>query len=236
MMTKMGFNEQWVDLIMKCVTTVTYHIKVNGDYTEWIIPQWGLHQGDPLSPYLFILCAEGLSALLQWVEVEGEIQGIKVCWGAPRINYLFFANDSLVLTRAQAEDVRELKQLVDIYEKVSGQMINREKPSILFSPNTQTSAWEQMGGVLSISQEPRNDRYLGLPVSVGKSMKRAFEYHYYRMSIRWRLLFLSSVRHKKIHDTALSGYPSPIRPDTSNHKPVLGTNDVCGKSDNGGWH
>jgi hypothetical protein len=38
-MTKMGFNEQWVDLIMKCVTTVTYHIKVNGDYTEWIIPQ-----------------------------------------------------------------------------------------------------------------------------------------------------------------------------------------------------
>jgi hypothetical protein len=72
--------------------------------------------------------------------VEGEIQGIKVCWGAPRINYLFFANDSLVLTRAQAEDVRELKQLVDIYEKVSGQMINREKPSILFSPNTQTSA------------------------------------------------------------------------------------------------
>jgi hypothetical protein len=39
MMAKMGFSEQWVGLVMKCVTTVTYRIKVNGDYTEWIIPQ-----------------------------------------------------------------------------------------------------------------------------------------------------------------------------------------------------
>jgi hypothetical protein len=103
-----------------------------------------------LSPYLFILCAEGLSALLQRVEEEGKIQGIKVCRGTQRINYLFFADDSLVLMRARAEDVRELKQLLDIYKKVSGQMINREKSSIMFSQNTQTSAREQMRGGCSI--------------------------------------------------------------------------------------
>jgi hypothetical protein len=93
-MSKMGFNEQWVDLIMKCVTRVTYHIKVNGDYTEWIIPQQGFHHGDPLSPYLFILCAKGLSASLQRTEEEGKMQGIKVCRDAPRVNHLFFADDS----------------------------------------------------------------------------------------------------------------------------------------------
>jgi hypothetical protein len=176
MMAKMGFSEQWVHLIMKCVTTVTYRIKVNGDYTERIIPQRGLRQGDPLSLYLFILCAEGLSALLQRAEEEGKIQGIKVCRAAPRVNHLLFADDSLVLMRARAGDAKELKRLLDIYEKASGQMINRDKSSIMFSPNTRTSVRQQMRGALSISQEARNERYLGLPISVGRSRKRAFEY------------------------------------------------------------
>ena len=87
---RMGFDRRWVRLIMNCVTSVTYKIKVNGGYTHQILPQRGLRQGDPLSPYLFILCAEGLSAMLQKAEQEGKIEGIKICRGAPRVNHLFF--------------------------------------------------------------------------------------------------------------------------------------------------
>lgn len=79
MMAKLGFSDKWINLVMKCVTTVSYRINVNDEYTDTVWPQRGFRQGDPLSPYLFIICAEALSAMLQQVEIEGKIQGIRIC-------------------------------------------------------------------------------------------------------------------------------------------------------------
>lgn len=176
MMIKLGFRQQWADLVMRCVSTVNYRIKVNGEYTETIIPQRGLRQGDPLSPYLFIICAEGLSTMLEKVETDRKIVGIKVCRAAPSVNHLFFADDSLILMRARNEEAQELKRILGIYERVSRQMINKDKSSILFSPNTTRAVRVQMKATLSISQEKWGERYLGLPVSIGISKKKTFAY------------------------------------------------------------
>ena len=64
-MLKLGFDCSWVTFVMRCVKTVSYYVLINGDPCEYIQPSRGICQGDPLSSYLFLLCAEGLSALLR---------------------------------------------------------------------------------------------------------------------------------------------------------------------------
>ena len=96
--------------------------------------------------------------------------------GAPRINHLFFADDSLILMRACSRNAQELGRILQVYEKASGQMVNRDKSAVLFSPNTSSIDKAEVRQALNIAQEAKNEKYLGLPVSIGKSRKKAFEY------------------------------------------------------------
>jgi hypothetical protein len=95
-----------------------------------------LRQGDPLSPYLIVICAEGLSALLQDAEANGKISGVKICQGAPAVTHLFFADDSVLLIKANVEETKALRDTLDLYENCSGQCINAEKSAIMFSKNS----------------------------------------------------------------------------------------------------
>ncbi|XP_075485321.1 uncharacterized protein LOC142525036 [Primulina tabacum] len=80
---------------------------------EIMTPHRGLRQGDPLSPYLFIICTEGLSALIRNAERLGHIHGIKVCRGAPSISHLFFADDSMLFFRANATEGNYVKNIIE---------------------------------------------------------------------------------------------------------------------------
>jgi hypothetical protein len=175
-MLKMGFSTNWVDLIMKCVTTVSYRIKVNGDLSSAFTPERGLRQGDPLSPYLFLLCAEGFSALLHKAEAEGLISGVKICPAAPSVSHLLFADDSLILIRATKEDATQLQNILDLYERCSGQMINKLKSAVLFSRNTSTENKMEVRAAVNVDRETMNDKYLGLPVYVGRDKSKTFSY------------------------------------------------------------
>ena len=82
-MEKLGFPETWVDRVMGCVTSAHFLVLINGTPYGNFSPSRGLCQGDPLSPYLFLLCIEGFISLLQKSELEGRIKGVSVCRRAP---------------------------------------------------------------------------------------------------------------------------------------------------------
>ncbi|XP_042939551.1 uncharacterized protein LOC122274591 [Carya illinoinensis] len=72
-MQKIGFPQHWVHLIQKCLNSVSYSILVNGEPQQKFYPSRGIRQGDPLSPYIFILCAKALSTLLNQAEDRGSL-------------------------------------------------------------------------------------------------------------------------------------------------------------------
>ena len=95
-MAKLGFPEVWINWVMRCVTTPSFSVLINGKPFGNITPSKGICQGDPLSPYLFLLCAEGFNSLLLRAKLEGRIKGVSVCRMAPFVTNLMFANDSLL--------------------------------------------------------------------------------------------------------------------------------------------
>jgi exonuclease III/ribonuclease HI len=174
LMRKIGFAERWVDLIMTCVRTVSYSILINGRPYGHIRPTRGIRQGDPLSPYLFILCAEGLSTLLHKAERDGTVTGLPIAKGGTKINHLFFADDSLLFCRANFMEWGNIQGILDTYEKASGQKLNREKTSIFFSKNTKAEFREYIASISGVRITNQFEKYLGLPAVVGQSRMRAF--------------------------------------------------------------
>ena len=123
-MTKLGFPEMWIERVMCCVSTPSFSIRINGKSYGNIILSRGLRQGDLLSPYLFLLCAEGFSSLLAKVEAENKLHGVSICRRAPSISHLLFANDSFLFCRATQDEVQEIADILQLYATASGQQIN----------------------------------------------------------------------------------------------------------------
>jgi hypothetical protein len=126
----MGFSEKWMQWMMLCVSSVNYSTLVIFEKVGPIHPGRGLRQGDPLSPYLFILVAEGLTALINKAVANGELHGVKICRGAPSVFHLLFADDCFIFFRSNLSETRKLMEILKTYEDASGQEVNLSKSEV----------------------------------------------------------------------------------------------------------
>ena len=102
-MVKLGFAPDWIHTVMSMITSVSFSVLFNGERLESFSPSRGIRQGDPISPYLFLIAAEGLPCLLKHSSQSLVLGGIKVAPTAPVVNHLLFADDSLLLFKSSVQ-------------------------------------------------------------------------------------------------------------------------------------
>jgi hypothetical protein len=170
-MQKIGFDHQWVKWIMTCVTTVRYNVKFNGAILDSFAPSRRLWQGDPLSSFIFLFVADGLSALLRQGLLQHEITPVEVCARAPGVSHLLFADDTLLFFKANTDEALHVKWVIDAYGKATGQLINNAKCSTLFSPNCPENVQNEIRSILQVQRPEFEAKYLGLPTPKGRMNK-----------------------------------------------------------------
>ncbi|XP_015959674.1 uncharacterized protein LOC107483570 [Arachis duranensis] len=175
-MEKFGFNREWVRLIMSCVKSASYRFKINGKHSTKIIPKRGLRQGDPLSPYLFILAAEWFTVLMDKAREENLISGIRLAPTAPVITHLLFADDCIIFAGAQEEEIYQIIQIINKYTEASGQRINTDKSGLIFGRQVSIQRRVNIEEITGMASWEDPGRYLGLPARWGRSKNKALEW------------------------------------------------------------
>ncbi|CAM8882279.1 unnamed protein product [Rhodiola kirilowii] len=207
---KMGFPDRWISLIMECVRSVKYKVKLNDGYVEIPQPERGLRQGDPLSPYLFLLCSEWLSSKLEADTVGRRLKGVRICRGAPVISHLFFADDSIFFLKATRQNAIRIKRVLEEYEFISGQKINLGKSEVVFSRNVRSEERKEIRDILMVSVAENHSRYLGLPVSFSHNRTELFRYlidRLWRKVMGWKELQLSAAGKEVMIKAVLQSIP-----------------------------
>lgn len=176
MMEKFGFNTTWINRVMGLIQSVSYSFLHSGTVFGDITPQRGVRQRDPISPYIYIMCAEGLSSIIRRNEVAGLVHGCIIARGAPTISHLLFADDCYFFFKATGTEAGNMKRILDRYESISGQQINYVKSGITFSPNTSAGCRGEVCAQLGVTEKQSPGKYLGMPIIVGRNNKMTLSF------------------------------------------------------------
>ncbi|XP_058741555.1 uncharacterized protein LOC131613933 [Vicia villosa] len=158
----MGFGERWMRWMDSCIFTNMMSIHINGSTTKEFIVEKGLRKGDPLSPFLFILVMEVLTALLKKSKELGEFCGFKIK-GDKEVDLLQFADDTIIIAEGNTANLWSMKSILRGFELMSGSRINFHK-SIFYGFNVGEWYLEAASSFLSCKVGSLPFKFLGVRV------------------------------------------------------------------------
>ncbi|XP_074320432.1 uncharacterized protein LOC141657179 [Silene latifolia] len=167
-----NIDPETISLIMSCISTTSAFVTFNGTPLDTFTPSRGIRQGDPLSPYLFIICMEALSRLIHQACNNSDWIPFPLGKGGVSFSHLLFADDILVFGRTSERNLCALQDTILSFCSDSGQKINCSKSKITFSKLTPPSEATLFEDALGIKKTNTLGTYLGFPL-LSKKPKRS---------------------------------------------------------------
>lgn len=171
-----GLHSWFVEVIMACVSTSEMRILWNGEMIDPFNPSRGVRQGDSLSPYLFVLCMERLSCLINSVVEDKTWLPIRLSKNGPHISHLFFADDLILFAEANLDQVEVINNVLSLFCQASGQRVNADKTRVFFSSNINHNRATQLSEELGFTRTSGLGKYLGAPIHHGRVSKKSYKF------------------------------------------------------------
>ncbi|KAL8139423.1 LOW QUALITY PROTEIN: hypothetical protein V2J09_005444 [Rumex salicifolius] len=205
-----GLPTTWVGWIMECVSGPSMSLLWNGEKTSAFRPTRGLRQGDPLSPYLFVLCLERLCHLIDEAVGKGDWKPIRLSRGGPLLSHICFGDDLILFVEASVAQIGVLRRVLENFCLASGQKVSLEKSKIFFSRNVSREKETLISNASGIASTRDLGKYLGMPILQKCLNKETFREILERVSSRlagWKGRSLSLAGRLALTKSVLSAIP-----------------------------
>eukprot|EP00253_Pinus_taeda_P036591 PITA_36591 len=157
-----GFDNAWIRWVSSLISSAFFSILINGIPTSTFRASRGIRQGDPLSPFLFIIMAEGLGRSIKNSIQSQVLKGISL-HQTPTISHQQFVDDNMIFGYSSVQEARALNSLLLLFSKASGALINSVKSQIFFF-NTHPTTQRAIARILGFPIASLPSKYLGAPL------------------------------------------------------------------------
>ena len=210
-MNKMGFGTRWLSWIKWCISTASFSVLFNGSPAGFFPSSKGLRQGDPLSPYLFVIGMEALSCLINRAVEGNYFAGSRIAVGRGEnlvISHLLYADDTLIFCQANKEQLKYLSWILMWFEALSGLKINLNKSEVI--PIGTVDNVEELVSELGCKVGSLPTPYLGLPLGAkhkALGVWDSIEERFRKRLASWKIQYISKGGRATLIRSTLSSLP-----------------------------